>query len=311
MQAKSLIVITGVSGSGKSTALNAFEDIGFFCVDNLPVELVEHFVNFLLHLPESIGGGSVEADSVKVESGTKRSFVAERNFALLVDCRTEGAFPIVSDAMNRLCAEGTDVALLFFDCQDELVVRRFQETRRPHPLLVGSTDLKTVPEALGRERRMLADFREAASLIIDTSSFSPHDLRRTIEGFLSRKNQLEVILESFGFKFGVPHDVNMIFDVRYLPNPHFVPELRELDGTNAAVRDYVFRSADTAASLERYTELLEYLIPKYQIEGKRYLTVGVGCTGGKHRSVAISEEIAKRLTETGVPASVRHRDIKR
>ena len=304
-----LVIITGMSGAGKTQVVHIMEDLGYFCVDNLPVQLVDHFVNYLLHLPEDIPDnlpvGFVPGIEVGRTGGASAPKPAgDRNFALLVDCRTEGAFPIVSAAMDRLSDAGTDVALLFFDCQDELVVRRFQETRRPHPLLVSSSEIKTVSEALATERRLLADFREAASLIIDTSSFTPHDLRRTIEGFLSRKNKLELVVESFGFKYGVPHDVNMIFDVRYLPNPHFVPELREKDGTNPEVRDYVFRSPDTNDSIERYTDLLKYLIPKYQLEGKRYLTVGVGCTGGKHRSVALSIDIADRLTQAGIPSVV-------
>jgi UPF0042 nucleotide-binding protein len=284
-----LVIITGISGSGKSTALNAFEDLGFNCIDNLPGALTSGFVDFLL-------------------SGEGASAKGDVKFALLVDCRDQRSFTSLRESIERLKGEGVDVSLLFFDCQDEVIVRRFRETRRPHPLLRSETLLQTIGQALEAERELLADLKEAADRVLDTSAYTPHDLRRLIEAYCDHQGSLHVFLETFGFKYGVPHDVDLMIDVRFLPNPHFVEELRPLTGEDKRVYDYVISQADAQTVLEKYGNLLEFLLPKYIEEGKRYLTIGIGCTGGRHRSVAIARALESQLGDKDYDVSVIHRD---
>lgn len=304
MKADKTIIISGVSGSGKSTALHAFEDLGYFCVDNLPTPLIGHFVDFLLDIPEEWSAGSLTF-------GLPRDEHHERRFALLVDCRDAHSVKLVLTGAKRLRAAGADVSLLYFDCSDEVVLRRFQETRRPHPLLVYSESEKTVTEALAKERELLADFREAATHVIDTSSYTPHTLRRLVTDYAGSALKLEVSLLSFGFKFGLPSDADLVLDVRFLPNPYFVSELREQTGLEQAVSDYVFSHEEAHDLLTNYRELLTFLIPRYEKEGKKYLTVAIGCTGGRHRSVAIAEKLGEMLRAEGLPIAVRHRDKER
>ena len=287
-----LIFLCGLSGSGKSTALRAFEDLGYYCVDNLPIPLLGHFVEFLVgRLKESTSSGDVF------------------NYALLADYHDEGAFSSLESAMARLKAEGAEVELVFCDCHDDVILRRFQETRRPHPLLVEGTQNQTLREALVRERELLADFRGRADHVIDTSSFSPHELRRAIGELIGRRNSLETTILSFGFKYGVPSNADLVADVRFLPNPHFVPELRESTGNDQAVYEYVFLGHDAERFVDKYDEFLRFLLPLYEMEGKHYLTVGIGCTGGKHRSVAVARALHKKLEDFGTPVKLKHRDI--
>ncbi len=287
-----LVIITGISGSGKSTALNAFEDLGFTCIDNLPGVLTSAFVDHLL-----------SSEVQGKEGGVK--------FALLVDCRDRSSFTSLKTSIERLKNKGVDVSVLFFDCQDEIIVRRFRETRRPHPLLRSETLMLTIGQALETERELLADLKEAADRVLDTSAFTPHDLRRFIESYCDYQGSLQVFLETFGFKYGVPHDVDLMIDVRFLPNPHFVEELRPLTGEDKRVYDYVISQPDAQTVLEKYGDLLEFLIPKYIAEGKRYLTVGIGCTGGRHRSVAIARSLEAQLGGKDYDVSVIHRDSSR
>ena len=309
MQANRLVIITGMSGSGKSIALNVFEDMGYFCVDNLPAPLISKFADFLINMPEEWSRSNVKIQSV--DAASKGSESREWRFALQVDCREEGSFADVALAVERLRGLGTDVTILFFDCFDEVLVQRFRETRRPHPILLSHPSLKTLNEALTWERELLSEFRGAANRIIDTSSFSPHDLRRVIEGVFRYETALEVIIHSFGFKFGVPYDADLIMDVRFLPNPHFVNTLRERTGFDPAVKNFVFQSEETDEFLRRYLSLLEYLLPRYQQEGKRYLSIAIGCTGGRHRSVAIALRLGEELGMRGYNITVRHRDVER
>ena len=305
MAKSQLMIITGVSGSGKSTALNAFEDLGYFCIDNLPAPLVKPFLDLVLSQGDSDTSlGFQGALSAAEAHGPRR-------YALLVDCRDEGAFPSVKQAIQTLREAGVEVSLLFFDCLDEVATRRFRETRRPHPLLLSGTLIKTVGEALAKERELLASFRAAATKIFDTSAFSPHDLRKAVEEYCGAKSRLEVIVESFGFKYGNPSDSDVVIDVRFLPNPHFVDELRPKTGLDKEVKDFVLREPDAKAFMEKYLELLQFLLPKYEQEGKRYLTVGIGCTGGKHRSVALTEAFADALKLQGYNVKLRHRDVGR
>lgn len=301
-QTVELVIVSGVSGSGKSTALKAFEDIGYQCVDNLPAALLSRYVDYLLGT-EGPDGSSV--------SGLHTAEAGRRRFALLIDCRDDSAFPAIREVVTKLRSLGVSVSLLFFDCQDEVVIRRFRETRRPHPMLIGDSLVKTIGEALLRERALLAPFREKADMIIDTSSYSVHDLRKIIERYAGSESPLEVFVTSFGFKYGAPTEADLLLDVRFLKNPHFVPELRPLNGLDPKIVAYVYEDDATEGVVERYSSLLDFLIPRYQKEGKRYLTIGIGCTGGKHRSVAVAEAIAKKLDALGHHSEVIHRDIER
>ncbi len=299
-----LVIVSGISGSGKSTALNAYEDVGFFCLDNLPAPLVEHFVNLLI---SELSSAQKETTSDAENPPSDR----RNRYALLVDCRDAVSVELIRRAMVRLSDAGVTVSLLFLECQEEVVATRFRQTRRPHPMLQGSSIVKTIAEALERERELLADLRVAADRIIDTSNYSPHELRRRIEDDARHTNSLKLHILSFGFKYGVPHDIDLLIDVRFLPNPHFVEELRPLRGVDKKIQDYVFTGSDADEFLSKYMALLEFLIPKYQEEGKRYLTLAIGCTGGKHRSVALGERFSEILQSKKLDISLTHRDIER
>jgi UPF0042 nucleotide-binding protein len=281
-----ILILTGLSGSGKTSAVKAFEDLGYFCVDNLPIHLIPPFVELCRASAETLRRAVIVID------------IRERQF--LPD------FPRLYDELRR---QGTNVRIIFFEASPEVLLRRFSETRRPHPLADAETDL---PTAIAREREALQEIRARADLIIDTSEHTVHTLRRyVIERFGTADALLEmtVTLLSFGFKHGVPPGLDLLFDVRFLPNPHFVPELRPLSGQDARVIDFMRAHPDTMETIAHLENLLRFLLPRYQREGRSYVTIGIGCTGGRHRSVMIVEELARVLRREGYKLRVTHRDI--
>jgi UPF0042 nucleotide-binding protein len=277
-----VVIITGMSGSGKASVLKAFEDLGYYCVDNLPVGLIPRF-----------------AELVGQSSEIERT-------ALVVDVR-EGRqlaeLPDIVKAVRRMIS----TKVIFLEASDSVLLRRYSETRRPHPL--GTKE--PVKASLAAERRHLRHIRDLADLVIDTSKFNVHELRAHITGLFEKKENGRNILVScvsFGFKHGVPDDADLVFDVRFLPNPHFVPEFRPLTGRHAKVAKYIRSFPQTAEFIQRISDLLVYLLPHYIHEGKSYLTIAFGCTGGQHRSVMIAEDVAKRLKKAGYRIKVLHRD---
>jgi len=279
-----VVIVTGTSGAGKSNVLNFLEDLGFFCVDNLPLPLLPQFV--------ALCGRSVPAvDRV----------------ALVMDVRERSSLSNSASLINDLKADGHQVETLFIDADDSVLIRRFSETRRPHPL---SPD-GSVPAGLALERTRLTPLRDSADRRIDTSSYSVHDLKAHIQrhyGAGENDKALTISVVAFGFKYGVPLEADLLFDVRFLANPHFIPELKAQTGENAAVRDYVLADQRSGTMLEHIKGLLAFTIPEYQREGRRYLTVGIGCTGGKHRSVVLSTELETHLKQQGHQVGLLLRD---
>jgi len=282
---KELVIVTGISGSGKASALKAFEDLGFHAVDNLPLELLPDFAGLVVK-------------SAEVERA-----------AIVVDVRegpTLDRLPEILKSVKRLLS----TRVVFLDAQDAVLVRRFSETRRPHPL--GRTE--AVSRSLVEERQLLDPIRNVADTLIDTSNFNVHELRAHIQARFGQDEQAKRLLVScvsFGYKNGVPVDADLVFDVRFLPNPHFVPEFRNLTGRDSGVAAYVRGFPQTQEFLCRVTDLMLYLLPHYVEEGKSYLTVAFGCTGGQHRSVMMVEEMAKELKRAGYQVKALHRDMKR
>ncbi len=280
-----LVVITGLSGSGKGSVLKVLEDLGFYSVDNMPVELIPKFAE-------------LAADNLSIRAA-----------ALVVDIREgEGlkSFPRVFQSLSKLVY----ARLIFLEADDAALLRRFSETRRPHPLGTGRTLLANIRA----ERTRLAPIRNMASLIINTSKFTVHELRDFIgERFRGRgeESKIRIYVNSFGFRNGLPPDSDLVFDVRFLPNPNYIPRFKPLTGKNPAVAKYIRSFPQTVEFIKRITDLLTYLIPHYIREGKSYLTISFGCTGGQHRSVMLAEEIRKNLTNAGFPAKVTHRDVVR
>ena len=277
-----LLVLTGLSGAGRSTGAKVLEDLGFYVIDNLPPGLLRNVVdlNDLLDTP--------------------------RRLAVVVD--TRAGFPVhdLEAAIVELETSGIAVTLLFLDAEDEVLIRRYEEHRRPHP--VGGD---TLAESIATEREMLSDLRAAADMYLNTTETNVHELRKRIERLfqeLSTARPLRVAVSSFGFKNGSPRDVDLMFDVRFLPNPHWIPELRSQTGLDQGVRDYVFSNQDAQIFNDHLHALLEFLIPRYRDEGKSYISIGIGCTGGRHRSVAFAEDLAGWLAGQGYRSTVRHRD---
>jgi RNase adapter protein RapZ len=280
-----LVILTGLSGSGKLSALKAFEDLGYYSVDNLPLELVPQF-----------------ADLVRQSAEIERA-------ALVVDVR-EGMrldeFPAILKRVRR----ALPTRVLFLEANEEALIRRFSETRRPHPM--GRTN--TVVKSIRAERKRLDPIRNVADIVLDTTKFNVHELRAHINAQFQREESdqsLTISSSSFGFKNGVPSDADLVFDVRFLPNPHFVPEFRKLTGKHPKVAKYVRQFPQTAEFLDKTTDMLKFLLPHYIKEGKSYLTVAFGCTGGQHRSVFIAEEMKRRLTAAGYRVKTAHRDMPR
>lgn len=270
-----VVVVTGMSGAGRSTALHVLEDLGFYCVDNIPPALASS----LLELAES----SESSEKERVE-----------RLGLGVDVRTVAFLEGAGDTIAGLREAGHELDVLFLDATDEVLVRRYSETRRPHPLALGGD----VQAAIQLERERLSGLRAIANRTIDTSELTVHDLKRVLVDELARGGvgrQMVVRIVSFGFKYGLPIDADLVFDLRFLPNPHFVPELRPKTGREKDVADYVLQRPETEELLADLGQFFEHTLPRYQQEGKAYLTVAIGCTGGRHRSVAVSEELTKRL----------------
>jgi UPF0042 nucleotide-binding protein len=282
-----IFVVTGMSGSGKSFAIRAFEDNGFFCIDNLPALLIPKFIDLCQDHREGV-----------------------TRIALGVDLRGEQFLQSWPNVLAEIRAAGHHVQVLFFDASDDVLLRRFSETRRPHPL----AGRGSVQDGISRERKALEDMRALADRIIDTSDLTVHQLKREIEQqfcLTSFSRRMAVFLTSFGYKFGIPHDTDIILDVRFLPNPYFVNELREKTGLDVAVKDYVLQNEDTRAFLDRLYALLEFTLPLYEREGKSSLTVALGCTGGRHRSVVLVEDLRQRLGQGHLRIHVKHRDIEK
>ncbi len=280
---RQLVILTGLSGSGKGSVLNTFEDLGFYCVDNLPVGLIPAFSEFF-----EAGRGEID------------------RAALLVDARERaliGQFPEI----YRKLSEEHDSTLVFIEASDTALIRRFSETRRPHPLAAQ----RTIAEGIRDERRRMAPIRRLADVIIDTTKFNVHELRdfiiKRFDTTGSRAMLVSVV--SFGYRYGIPQDADLVFDVRFLPNPHFVPRLRPHSGKDPAVAKYIYSFPQTGQFIKRIEGLLRYLMPHYIREGKSYLTVALGCTGGRHRSVALAERIRRDLQKQGIAAKVVHRDM--
>ncbi len=279
------VVITGMSGSGKSTALKAFEDLGYYCVDNLPIALLPEFL--LL---------------------TDNSAEAPTKTALVMDVREKSFLDQYRSIFTRIRGNGFHLEVLFLDCRDEIIVRRFSQTRRRHPLDRTGDILSGIRE----ERNRLRGLREFADRIIDTSNFNVHQLREAVITLYSSRKRLDHLMihvMSFGFKYGVPADANIVFDVRFLPNPYFVPELRHLSGCDKEVQDFVLGQHETAEFNKRLTSLIDFLIPQYRREGKSYLVIAIGCTGGRHRSVSIAQWLKSYLTEKNEEVLLSHRDM--
>jgi RNase adapter protein RapZ len=280
---RELVIITGLSGSGKGTVLKVLEDLGFYSVDNLPIELIPKFAEL------TQGASNI------------------RKAALVVDIR-EGATLSRFPKMFRELKRRLPVRLLFLEAEDDTIVRRFSETRRPHPL---GSDI-TVVEGVETERTRLTPIRALADHIVDTSKFTVHELRDFIQAtFAGSRDEPKMMVSviSFGFKHGVPSDVDLVFDVRFLPNPNYIPEFKPLTGKNARVARYIRGYPQTQEFLDRITDLLLFLLPHYIREGKSYLTIAFGCTGGQHRSVMMAAEIRKRLAGEGYRVKESHRDM--
>ena len=283
--AKELVIVTGISGSGKASALKAFEDLGFHAVDNLPLELLLSYAGIV-----------VKSDEIE-------------HAVIVVDVREGQTLDQLPEVLKSV-KEMLPTQVLFLDCQDAVLVRRYSETRRPHPV----RQTETVWRSIVEERQLLDSIRNVADTLLDTSNFNVHELRAHILSRFGHGDHIKRLLVSclsFGFKNGVPLDADMVFDVRFLPNPHFVPEFRKHTGLEAPVADYVRGFPQTIEFLDRVTELMLYLLPHYVEEGKSYLTVAFGCTGGQHRSVMMAEDVSKRLQEAGYQVKALHRDIPR
>lgn len=279
-----LVVISGPSGSGKSTAIKALEDLGFFCVDNMPVTLLPRFMELLAR------NGEIS------------------RVAAVVDVREREFLKAFGSVFNELKDAGCGVELIYLDTSDDSLVRRFSETRRRHPLADSDSPL----EGILRERELLKDVKAHADRVVDTTNFNVHQLREVIKELFSgpvSREKMTVSLISFGFRYGIPTDADLVMDIRFLPNPFFVNALKGLDGTDGRVREYVLGREETGEFLKRFRGLIDYLIPLYWKEGKSYLTIAVGCTGGKHRSVVVVEELASKMDSDMVVSRKRHRDI--
>lgn len=282
-----LLVVTGLSGAGRSTAANALEDQGWYVVDNLPPQMLQTLADVVSRSPEAIP-----------------------RLAVVIDVRGKALFDDMQDTLSALEANGVEFSILFLEASDEVLVARYEHQRRPHPLQAGGRIL----DGIAAERRLLSALRESADVVLDTSSFNVHGLSKAVADLYSTNGPvvLRLTVMSFGFKYGVPADANYVADVRFIPNPHWVPALRPRTGRDKEVRDYVFQGDGARMFVERFTSMLEPVFEGYRTENKHYATIAIGCTGGKHRSVAMTEEVAKRLSKLPrVVVNVEHRDVGR
>ena len=282
MRSLDLLVVTGMSGAGRSTAARALEDLGWFVIDNLPPSLLGQTLDTL--------------NTAEIA-----------HLAVVVDVRGGSLFPSLEAELVAIRERGIDIRVLFLEANDECLIRRFESSRRPHPLQ-GSGRLM---DALDRERIMLSELRASADVVIDTSSLNVHDVRRKVDAAFTTDltAPMQATLVSFGFKYGIPIDADVVLDMRFLPNPYWVPELRMLTGLDSTVSDYVLGHAD--AFLTEAVDLINTMLAGYEREGKRFVTIALGCSGGQHRSVAVSIDLARRLSNRGLPTSVVHRDVGR
>ncbi len=279
-----VVIITGLSGSGKTVAIRAMEDSGYSCVDNLPPQLVDSFASTMI------------------------SQNHDARIAVGIDIRSKEFFRELDAALPEL-RKKYEVHILFLEADMDTLVRRFKETRRPHPLM--DDKIRDVREAIASEKGLLLPLRESADRIIETSPLTPHQLRQLVISTYGggRGETMGITVMSFGFKNGTPQTTDLVFDVRFLPNPHYVPELKELTGLDAPVREYVMEKEDTSSFLNHLQNMLDFLIPRYRKEGKANLTIGIGCTGGRHRSIAVTEKVAELLRKESLDVNVIHRDI--
>jgi len=282
-----LVVITGMSGAGRSEAIHTFEDLGFFCIDNLPPSFIGQLVD-LSQLPDS--------KLVRL--------------AVVCDVRGHEFFDELTGALDGLEQRGVNVRILFLEAEDDVLLRRFKETRRRHPMC---EEGESLVEGIGAERAVLEQVRDRADIVIDTSELRPQDLRQAIRERFSESltGELAITVYSFGFKHSIPADADIVMDVRFLPNPHYNPELRPLTGLDEPVRTYVMNHPETVDFLRRWLDLLDTVVPGYVMEGKHHLSIALGCTGGMHRSVALAEATAEHLRAAGYRVAVSHRDIGR
>jgi len=281
-----IVIVSGLSGSGKTVALRALEDSGFFCVDNLPLTLIDSFITQLTQ----------KGDIKRIGIG--------------IDIREQAFLSNIDSALLPLRGK-YKIEIIFLEAEKGVLIRRFKETRRPHPLssASGSADIE---KFISQEKKMLMPLRREAGRIIDTSSYTPHQLRHFITSLYSsaaKTRAMSLTLMSFGYKFGVPQNIDLLFDVRFIPNPHFIPELKELSGIDMPIKKFIFEKSQTKEFMKKLKGLLDFLIPLYIKEGKTYLTIGIGCTGGKHRSPAITEKIVTLIKNQPVDINVIHRDL--
>ena len=285
MKKLKIIIITGLSGSGKSTAISAFEDAGFYCVDNMPVALLPKFLELPIESDSEIAGLAFVMDL------REKSFLSR--------------YPFVFDSLKK---KGYQFEILFLEADEETLLKRYSQTRRHHPL---SQD-KSLLEGIRIEQEQLQNLKSTADKIIDTSRYNVHNLKSIINYIAQQSKNvapMKINILSFGFKYGTPHDASLIMDVRFLANPYFVPELKALNGKSPDIKNYVLNNDDARKFLKKYLDLLDYLIPLYEKEGKAYLTIAVGCTGGRHRSVSIAEALFEHIKKPGRQIIITHRDI--
>jgi UPF0042 nucleotide-binding protein len=284
VQTKVIFIITGLSGSGKSTALAALEDAGFYCIDNMPVALLPKFLEMPIERDSDISG-----------------------IALVMDLREKGFLARYRAVFSEIRKKGYFFEILFLEAEEEVLVQRYSETRRQHPISTG----KSLLDDIRLEKEQLEDLRSAADLVINTSELNVHQLKSKIQDIAQKSKKsvpMRINVLSFGFKYGIPYDADLIMDVRFMANPYFIPELKELDGEAQEIKDFVLGHADTRAFLEKYLDLLDDLIPLYEKEGKAYLTIALGCTGGRHRSVTIARTIYEHILAMEKTVELNHRD---
>jgi UPF0042 nucleotide-binding protein len=280
-----VVFVSGLSGSGKTTAMAAIEDLSFYCVDNLPAQLIEQFLELCAKSTPPIN-----------------------KIALAIDAREAEFLRDVPAVVENLRARGAEVRLIFLECSNENLMNRYRETRRVHPLAPDGS----VGDGIETERRLLAEVSRLADFVVDTTELNIHQLRETVAGFVAGSARPTVVnMISFGFRYGAPSSAELLFDVRLLPNPHFEPSLRPRTGEDREVAEYVLENERASALMDRLRGLLEFLLPLYDGEGKPYLTVGIGCTGGRHRSVAILNALAEELRASGRDVNVTHRDVEK